>query len=146
MKAVSPLVGFVLTIFVSVMTIGLVYFGIKPAMERSVANNVMSEARGNLELLASTIERVASGAEGSKSVVSLTVSDGEYLIDKNSNNIIFTFEPSVDLGVIGRIGDKFLEKGLAFFDFFNNYLDNSLPKNLINISGSWRVYNNRLEG
>jgi hypothetical protein len=69
MKAVSPLVGFVLTIFVSVMTIGLVYFGIKPAIERSVANNVMSEARGNLELLASTIERVASGAEGSKSVV-----------------------------------------------------------------------------
>jgi hypothetical protein len=146
MKAVSPLVGFVLTIFVSVMTIGLVYFGIKPAIERSIANNVMSEARGNLELLASTIERVASGAEGSKSVVSLLVSDGEYLIDKNSNNIIFTFEPSVDLGVIGRIGDKFLEKGLAFFDFFNNYLDNSLPKNLINISGNWRVYNNRLEG
>jgi hypothetical protein len=146
MKAVSPLVGFVLTIFVSVMTIGLVYFGIKPAMERSVANNVMSEARGNLELLASTIERVASGAEGSKSVVSLSVSDGEYFIDKNSNNIIFTFEPSVDLGVIGRIGDKFLEKGLVFFDFFNNYLDNSFPKNLINISGNWRVYNNRLEG
>jgi hypothetical protein len=146
MKAVSPLVGFVLTVFVSLMTIGLVYFGIKPAIERSVANNVMSEARGNLELLASTIERVASGAESSKSVVSLTVSDGEYLIDKNSNNIIFTFEPSVDLGVIGRIGDKFLEKGLAFFDFFNSYLDNSLPKNLINVSGNWRVFNNRLEG
>jgi hypothetical protein len=146
MKAISPLVGFVLAIFVSVMTIGLVYFGIKPAIERSVANNVMSEVRGNLELLASTIERVASGAEGSKSVVSLSVSDGEYLIDKNSNTIIFTFEPSVDLGVIGRIGDKFLEKGLAFFDFFNNYLDNSLPKNLINVSGSWRVFNNRLEG
>jgi len=146
MKAVSPLVGFVLTIFVSLMTIGLVYFGIKPAIERSVANNVMSEARGNLELLASTIERVASGAEGSKSVVSLSVSDGEYLIDKNSNNIIFTFEPGVDLGVIGRIGDKFLEKGLAFFDFFNNYLDNSFPNNLINVSGNWRVYNNRLEG
>ena len=146
MKAVSPLVGFVLTIFVSVMTIGLVYFGIKPAIERSVANNVMSEARGNLELLASTIERVASGAEGSKSVVGLSVSDGEYLIDKNSNNIIFTFEPSIDLGVIGRIGDKFLEKGLAFFDFFNSYLDNSFPNNLINVSGNWRVYNNRLEG
>ena len=146
MKAISPLVGFVLTIFVSLMTIGLVYFGIKPAIERSVANNVMSEARGNLELLASTIERVASGVEGSKSVVTLSVSDGEYLVDKNSNNIIFTFEPSVDLGVIGRIGDKFLEKGLVFFDFFNNYLDNSLPKNLINVSGNWRVYNNRLEG
>jgi len=146
MKAVSPLVGFVLTIFVSVMTIGLVYFGIKPAIERSVANNVMSEARGNLELLASTIERVASGVEGSKSVVTLSVSDGEYLIDKNSNNIIFTFEPSIDLGVIGRIGDKFLEKGLVFFDFFNSYLDNSLPKNLVNVSGNWRVYNNRLEG
>jgi hypothetical protein len=77
---------------------------------------------------------------------SLSVSDGEYLIDKNSNTVIFTFEPSVDLGVIGRIGDKFLEKGLVFFDFFNSYLDNSLPKNLINISGNWRVYNDRLEG
>jgi hypothetical protein len=146
MKAISPLIGFVLTIFVSVMTIGLVYFGIKPAIERSIANNVMSEARGNLELLVSTIERIASGAEGSKSVVSLSVSDGEYLIDKNSNTVIFTFNPSIDLGVIGRIGDKFLEKGLPFFDFFNNYLDGSFPKNLINVSGNWRVYNNRLEG
>ena len=146
MKAVSPLVSFVLTVFVSIMTIGLVYFGIKPAIDKSIANNVMSEARANLELLASTIERVANGAEGSKSVLTLTVSDGEYLIDKNSNNIIFTFEPGVDLGVIGRIGDKFLEKGLVFFDFFNSYLENSLPRNLINVSGIWRVFSNRLEG
>jgi len=120
MKAASPLVGFVMTIFVSIMTIGLVYFGIKPAIDKSIANNVMNEARANLELLTSAIERVANGAEGSKSALTLTVSDGEYLIDKNSNNIIFTFEPSVDLGVIGRIGDKFLEKGLQFFDFFGS--------------------------
>jgi hypothetical protein len=146
MRAVSPLVNFVMTIFVSIMTITLVYFGIKPTVEKGFTNNMINEARANLELLASTIERVANGAEGSKSVVSLTVSDGEYFIDKNSNNIIFTFEPSVDLGVIGRIGDKFLEKGLAFFDFFNSYLDNSFPKNLINVSGNWRVFNNRLEG
>jgi hypothetical protein len=146
MKAVSPLVGFVMTIFVSIMTIGLVYFGIKPAIERSVVNNVMNEARANLELLASTIERVASGDEGSKSVLTLTVSDGEYFIDKNSNNIIFTFEPSVDLGVIERIGDKFLEKGLQFFDFFNGYLNNQIPDYLKVISGNWRVYNNRLDG
>jgi hypothetical protein len=146
MKAVSPLVGFVLTIFMTIMVTTLTFTVIKPALERNRGFNIINEASVNLELLSSAINEVSTEAEGSKRTVSLSVSDGEYLIDKNSNNIIFTFEPSVDLGVIGRIGDKFLEKGLAFFDFFNNYLDNSLPKNLINISGSWRIFNNRLEG
>jgi hypothetical protein len=146
MKAVSPLIGFVLTIFMTVMVTTLTFTVIRPALERNRGFNVINEASVNLELLSSAINEVASEAEGSKRTVTLSVSDGEYLIDKNSNSIIFTFEPSVDLGVIGRIADKFLEKGLAFFDFFNNYLDNSLPKNLINVSGNWRVYNNRLEG
>jgi len=146
MKAVSPLVGFVLTIFITIMITTLTFTVIKPTLERNRGFNVINEASVNLELLSSAINEVATEAEGSKRTITLSVSDGEYLIDKNSNNIIFTFEPSVDLGVIGRIGDKFLEKGLVFFDFFNNYLDNSFPKNLINISGNWRVYNNRLEG
>jgi len=146
MKAVSPLVGFVLTIFMTIMITTLTFTVIKPTLERNRGFNVINEASVNLELLSSAIKEVATEAEGSKRTITLSVSDGEYLVDKNSNNIIFTFEPSVDLGVIGRIGDKFLEKGLVFFDFFNNYLDNSLPKNLINVSGNWRVYNNRLEG
>jgi hypothetical protein len=146
MKAVSPLIGFVLTIFMTVMVTTLTFTVIKPALERNRGFNVINEASVNLELLSSAINEVASEAEGSKRTVTLSVSDGEYLIDKNSNSIIFTFEPSVDLGVIGRIADKFLEKGLAFFDFFNNYLDNSLSNNFINVSGNWRVYNNRLEG
>jgi hypothetical protein len=146
MKAVSPLVGFVLTIFITIMITTLTFTVIKPTLERNRGFNVINEASVNLELLSSAINEVATEAEESKRTISLSVSDGEYFIDKNSNNIIFTFEPSVDLGVIGRIGDKFLEKGLAFFDFFNNYLDNSLPKNLINVSGNWRVFNNRLEG
>jgi hypothetical protein len=130
----------------TVMVTTLTFTVIKPALERNRGFNVINEASVNLELLSSAINEVASEAEGSKRTVTLSVSDGEYLIDKNSNSIIFTFEPSVDLGVIGRIADKFLEKGLAFFDFFNNYLDNSLPNNLINVSGNWRVYNNRVEG
>jgi len=146
MKAVSPLVGFVLTIFMTIMITTLTFTVIKPTLERNRGFNVINEASVNLELLSSAIKEVATEAEGSKRTITLSVSDGEYLVDKNSNNIIFTFEPSVDLGVIGRIGDKFLEKGLVFFDFFNSYLDNSLPKNLINVSGNWRVYNNRLEG
>jgi hypothetical protein len=124
----------------------LTFTVIKPTLERNRGFNVINEASVNLELLSSAINEVATEAEGSKRTITLSVSDGEYLIDKNSNNIIFTFEPSIDLGVIGRIGDKFLEKGLVFFDFFNNYLDNSLPNSLINVSGNWRVYNNRLEG
>jgi hypothetical protein len=146
MKAVSPLVGFVLTIFITIMITTLTFTVIKPTLERNRGFNVINEASVNLELLSSAINEVATEAEGSKRTISLTVSDGEYLIDKNSNTVIFTFEPSVDLGVIGRIGDKFLERGLAFFEFFNSYLDNSFPKNLINISGNWRVFNNRLEG
>ena len=146
MKAVSPLVGFVLTVFITIMVTTLTFTVIKPTLERNRGFNVINEASVNLELLSSAINEVATEAEGSRRTVTLTVSDGEYLIDKNSNNIIFTFEPGVDLGVIGRIGDKFLEKGLVFFDFFNSYLDNSLPKNLINVSGIWRIFNNRLEG
>jgi hypothetical protein len=146
MKAVSPLIGFVLTIFITIMITTLTFTVIKPTLERNRGFNVINEASVNLELLSSAINEVATEAEGSKRTITLSVSDGEYLVDKNSNNIIFTFEPSVDLGVIGRIGDKFLEKGLAFFDFFNSYLDNSLPNNLVNVSGNWRVYNNRLEG
>jgi hypothetical protein len=146
MKAISPLIGFVLTIFMTIMVTTLAFTVIKPTLERYKGFNLINEASVNIELLSSAINEVASEAEGSKRTITLTVSDGEYFIDKNSNNIIFTFEPSVDLGVIGRIGDKFLEKGLVFFDFFNSYLDNSLPNNLINVSGNWRVYNNRLEG
>ncbi len=146
MRGISPIIGFVLTIFMTIMVTTLTFTVIKPSLERNRGFNVINEASVNLELLSSTINEVATEAEGSRRTITLTVSDGEYLIDKNSNNIIFTFEPGVDLGVIGRIGDKFLEKGLVFFDFFNSYLDNSLPKNLINVSGNWRVFNNRLEG
>jgi len=146
MKAVSPLVGFVLTIFMTITITTLTFTVIKPALERNRGFNIMNEASVNVELLSSAINEVATEAEGSRRTLTLSVSDGEYFVDKNSNTLVFSYEPSVDLGVIGRIGDKFLEKGLHFFDFFNNYLNNVVPPYLNVISGNWIVRNNRLEG
>ncbi|MCX8190571.1 MAG: hypothetical protein N3D78_00005, partial [Candidatus Aenigmarchaeota archaeon] len=142
MKSISPMVSFVITIFITSMTVIFVYTGIKNVIEKNVATSLINEASVNLDLLSSTIKDVGSGYSGSKRTISLSVSDGYYFLDREKNTLIYSYDSPQKIDLLGRIGDKFLSLGTIFYTFFST----QEIKNFKTISGNWKVENNRLEG
>ncbi|MEM4461217.1 MAG: hypothetical protein QXY70_03730, partial [Nanopusillaceae archaeon] len=140
-KGISPLIGFVMVLGISIFLVTLSLTVIKPTLERNRAINVINEASTNLELMSSIIKDVASEAPGSKRTISLTISDGVYYFDKEKNSLVFYYNSLQKVDLLGKIGDKFLSIGTIFYDFFAN---NNLDKYRI-ISGNWNI-KNRLEG
>ena len=146
MKGISPIIGLALTILLVTSTTILIVTVLKPTLDKAKAYSIFNEGIQNLELLNSAIKEVASEAEGSKRTISITVSDGEYKINSAYDWLYFEYDPPADLGLAGRRGDIWIERGLEFADWFNGYVENSLPYSLYNLSGSWKVVNERLEG
>jgi hypothetical protein len=146
MKGISPIIGLALTILLVTSTTILIVTVLKPTLDKAKAYSIFNEGIQNLELLNSAIKEVASEAEGSKRTISITVSDGEYKINSPYDWLYFEYDPPADLGLSGRRGDIWIERGLEFADWFNGYVENSLPYSLYNLSGSWKVVNERLEG
>ncbi|MEM4461089.1 MAG: hypothetical protein QXY70_03055, partial [Nanopusillaceae archaeon] len=140
-KGISPLVGFVMVLGISIFMTTLALTVIKPTIEKNRAINLINEASLNLEMLSSTIKDVSYEAPGSKRTISLSVSDGEYYFDKEKNSLVFYYNSPQKVDLLGKIGDKFLSIGTIFYDFFAN---NNLDKYRI-ISGNWNI-KNRLEG
>jgi hypothetical protein len=146
MKGISPIIGLALTILLVTSATILIVTVLKPTLDKAKAYSIFNEGIQNLELLNSAIKEVTSEAEGSKRTVSITVSDGEYKINSSYDWLYFEYDPPADLGLSGRRGDIWIERGLEFAEWFNGYAENSLPYNLYNLSGSWKVVNERLEG
>lgn len=147
MKGVSPFIASVLTILFSVMMLGIVLTVITPTFKRAQDSSVMTDAFQNLNLLNSAIKEVASEAQGSKRTVSISVSDGEYIINATTDLLIFTYEPSEDMRLTGTKGDIEIEHGSVFLDFFNWYVDGSKAEPVWkNTSGKWVISNYKYRG
>jgi len=146
MKGISPMLSLALTILLTTSATVLVLTTLKPTLDKAKAYSIFNEGIQNLELLSSAIKEVASEAEGSKRTISISVSDGEYKINSAYDWLYFEYDPPTDLGLAGRRGSIWIERGLEFADWFNGYAENSLPYSFYNLSGSWKIVNERLEG
>jgi hypothetical protein len=145
-KGVSTFIAFALTILFLTFAVVLVMTIVTPTLDRAKESGVVIEAFSNLELIDSAIKEVASEAQGSKRTISLTVSGGDYRVDKDKEWIYFEFDAKTDLGLGGGRGDIKIETGLAFLDFFNQYLENSNGTPTWSPTGNWSVENQEYSG
>jgi len=88
MKGISPLVGFVLVIAISVSAIAIAMNVGNPAIERSQEILIYNEGINNLKLIDSAINEVMQEGDGSSRKVNLKVTDGIYNV--YSGEISFT--------------------------------------------------------
>lgn len=145
-KGVSTFIAFALTILFLTFAVVLVMTIVAPTLERARESGTVMEAFSNLELIDSAIKEVASESQGSKRTLSLTVSGGEYKVEKNKEWIYFEFDAKTDLGLGGGRGDIKIETGLAFLDFFSQYTENSNASLTWSPTGNWSVENQEYSG
>lgn len=146
-KGVSTFIAFALTILFITAAVILVMAIVAPTLEKTKASGVVMEAFSNLGQIDSRIKEVTSEGQGSKRTLSLTVSGGDYRVDKNKEWIYFEFEPNTDLGLGGERGNIKIENGLLFLDFFNQYPEGSNATSAWTPQGStsWYVINGAYE-
>lgn len=146
-KGVSELIAMVLSILFGVVMITLVLTVLNPTLDRAKDSGTLTEAFQNLPLLDSAIQEVSSESQNSRRTIDLTVNDGVYAVDGANDYITFTYEPKEDMLLSGRRGDIYIERGYAFSDFFNNYVENANGRpNWINITGKWNVASYKYRG
>lgn len=145
-KGVSTFIAFALTILFLTFAVVIVMTIVAPTLDRARDTGVVTEAFSNLEQIDSAIKEVASESEGSKRTLSLTISGGDYKIDKDKEWIYFEYEPKTDLGLGGSRGNVKIETGLAFLDFFNQYPENSNGSPTWSPTGNWSVENQEYSG
>jgi len=91
LKGVSPLIGTVIVVLITVGAVSLVLTIGKPVIERSREYGIISEALQNMQTFDTLIREVASEGVGALRTVQLKVSGGEYKINQQTNSIDFTF-------------------------------------------------------
>ncbi len=91
-KGINPILSAVFVLVISMVGVGIVLNIGMPALERSRENMVFDEARGNLDLIESTIETVRLGDEGVSRTITLGVTDGKYSINEEDNTVNFEYE------------------------------------------------------
>lgn len=89
MKGVSPLVGFVLIIAISVSAITIAMNIGMPAIERSKEIILYEEGKDNLKIIDAAINQVLQEGDGSARIVRLK-GTGDYFV--NGNNVEFVME------------------------------------------------------
>jgi len=134
-KGVSPLISFVLTILLVSAATTITLTVIKPTFDRMSDSSVINEATQNLELINSAITQVVSESQGSKRIISLTVSDGEYGIDAAKDFIYCNYTTKTDFSPQGISGNVRLDKSPVFIEYFNSYVENT------NASPPWTIKN-----
>ena len=88
MKAISPLIGFVLIIAISIAAISIAMNIGTPAIERSKEVLMYEEGKNNLKLIDGAINEVLQEGDGSSRKVSLKITDGSYSIYDNTVEFI----------------------------------------------------------
>ncbi|MEM5854323.1 MAG: hypothetical protein QW228_08210, partial [Candidatus Aenigmatarchaeota archaeon] len=96
-KGISPLIGIVMMILISVTAIYLGLAIIRPTVEKAYEQALINEADQNLKLLDNVIREVASEGVGSLRTVILKVSDGSYKLINTSGNFYGALQFKIEL-------------------------------------------------
>jgi hypothetical protein len=89
MKGIEPIIAAVLLIAISVAGIAIVLENGRTSVSRLNELSLYNEAKDSLGQIESAINAVASEGQGSTRVLRLSISDGEYSVDAESDTISF---------------------------------------------------------
>jgi len=90
MKGISPLIGFVLIIAISVAAIGIAMNIGTPAIERSKEIIIYEEGKTNLKLIDGAINEILQEGDGSSRKINLKITDGKYIVNNRKVEFIMT--------------------------------------------------------
>ncbi|OYT41626.1 MAG: hypothetical protein B6U78_02690 [Candidatus Aenigmarchaeota archaeon ex4484_224] len=135
MKGISVFLSFILVFLIVVISIAIAYTYVVPMINRFQDSSTMDSSITNLETIYSTIQEVASEAEGSKRTIYLTTKVPIF-VDNKTNWIYFDYDLTSDLKISGKIGRVYLEENPKFLDYFNFYKENE------NASENWNCSSN----
>ena len=121
MKGVTPLISLALTILIVTVSSVIVVTSLIPFLNRVKDSSNINEGISNLEYIYSVLSSIASEAEGSQRIVSLSSSENIIKFDKNLSSIYFDYETKSELELEGRRGNVRLEKSPIFLEYFNSY-------------------------
>ena len=96
-KGISPLVAYVLTVFISIAGIVVVITIGLPAVQRAKESGTFNEALHNLQIIDNAIREVASEGIDSQRTVQLGVTGGEYRVNNDTGTLTFSFVSSSGL-------------------------------------------------
>jgi len=101
MKGLSPLVGAILVIVISLTAIVVVLQILNPEISKSKEISLFNEGKNNLITLDNSIEEVVFEGEGSTRSLTIRSTGGSYLIDILNDEIIFSFDSPIQLVAVG---------------------------------------------
>lgn len=88
-KGISSVISFVIIILLTVTAIGIVLGVGLPILDQARETGVLNEANQNMRIIDNLIRQVASEGTGTLKSVTLSVTDGVYRIDSDSNSLDF---------------------------------------------------------
>ncbi len=101
MKGVHVLVSFALIILISIIAIGLVLqFGL-PGSERSKEILTLQEGKDVLTRIDNSIRDVSYQGEGASIDLRLTITDGSYIINNQTEEVLFTMDSREQIVGVG---------------------------------------------
>ncbi len=111
MKGISPLVGYILVIAISLAAIAIVIQSATPLLNRGQEVSLFNEVKNNMNTLESATRSVITEGLNSTRVLNLKVSGGTYKIDTLSDKFIFEMDSKNQL-----VGDgvSYIENNLNF--------------------------------
>lgn len=88
-KGISSVISFVITILLTVTAVGIVLGVGLPILDQARETGVLNEANQNMRIIDNLIRQVASEGTRTFKTVTLSVTDGVYRIDSDSNSLDF---------------------------------------------------------
>lgn len=128
MKGIHPLIAAVLVIAISVSAIITVFYLGTPATSRTKEILLLQEGKNNLISIDGYVRDVSQQGEGSTRSLSLSITDGNYLIDTDRETITFLMESKEqiigvgvskiedNINITGELGKIYLNLSYANID------------------------------
>jgi len=102
MKGLDPLISTFLVIVITITAIALVFQLGNPSIGRAQEILLLEEGKRNIFSIDNAVKNVLQEGQGSTRVVTITVSDGSYIVNSTSDSIVFIMDSKsqiIDVGV-----------------------------------------------
>ncbi len=131
MKGLEPLIAVIFIIVISIVGILIIVETTQPSVGRLQEINLMEEGKNILTQIDNAVRDVAQQGEGSTRVLSISVTDGTYIIDTENEAITFSMRSIAQ--IIG-VGISRIEENINMFGEPNKVILNLTYTN-VNVTG-----------
>ena len=147
MKAISPLIGFVLVIAFGFIAMTVFLTVVIPMLDRARDQATINDITQSMQLLNSVVKTVASESNGSKRTIALKLTAGSLRTNSTTEWLYFDFEPKSDISLDGFAGDIRIETKPVFLEYFNQYTEGANANDTWNtLNGTWSISSGRFLG